>query len=228
MPIASPPDSNVGVYRTPGRVVATVPQPLARWRTLLAPLTRAGVCALLAVLPRIVVNLCRDENTRPTPLVEGIGNAFLLGLPVSLVLLGCLIATRVVPALHGVLRHKRVAYFTAITAAQLAVVFAASAATLFAPGGFRLFDADWVSATHGPHGETAHLYKDAFIGCFYDVYVAEPRAFTMGRRVRVQRDSCAEPAPTVRWNAAEIPELVDATGKVLQSQPWLLPWAQGC
>lgn len=99
---------------------------------------------------------------------------------------------------------------------------------LLGPGSNFIFGSEWVSASTGPSRMSAHLYKNRFLGCNYDVYVAQSWAFTMQRRLKVSRHSCDDPRPFVRWRSDGEPELVDANGEVLESQQLDIPLGRGC
>jgi hypothetical protein len=51
------------------------------------------------------------------------------------------------------------------------------------------------------------------------VYVGGRFSLTMRRELRLPRNECIEPVPTVRWNADGSVGLVDPAGVALEAQP---------
>jgi hypothetical protein len=224
-----------GLYRTPGRVIPAAPIPLPSARTLIAPLTRAAGSVLLFVAPIVVLHLVvapafpLQGDTGFVPIFEQLENAAMLLLPASLLLLLFLVARRVAPSWRGMRLPTKVLYVVALLLVQSAVAVAGEATIFFARGGLHLFEPTWKSSTFGPNGKSAHVYREGF-GCGYDVYVSEPLAITMKRQLHVGRKSCEEPLPTVRWNPSGTIDLVDRTGKPLESEATssFLGWGGGC
>jgi hypothetical protein len=224
-----------GVYRTPGRVIPAAPIPLPWARTLLAPLARAAGSVLLLVVPVVLLHLViapafpLQGDTGFVPIFDQLENVVMLLLPASLLLALFLVARRVAPSWRGMRLRTKVLYVGAVLLLQAVVAIAGEATLFFARGGLHLFEPTWKSSTFGPQGQSAHVYREGF-GCGYDVYVSEPFAITMKRKLHVGRKSCDEPLPSVRWNDSGSIDLVDRDGKPLESEASapLLFWGGGC
>ena len=224
-----------GVYRTPGRVIPAAPIPLPSARTLLAPLARAAASVLLLVAPVVLLHLVvapafpLHGDTGFVPIFDQLENVVMLLLPASLLLVVFLVARRVAPSWRGMRLRTKVLYVGAVLLLQAVVAIAGEATIFFARGGLHLFEPTWKSSTFGPEGQSAHVYREGF-GCGYDVYVSEPFAITMKRKLHVGRKSCEEPLPSVRWNDSGSIDLVDRAGKPLESETSgsFFLWGGGC
>jgi hypothetical protein len=224
-----------GVYRTPGRVIPAAPIPLPSARTLLAPLARAAGSVLLLVVPVVLLHLViapafpLQGDTGFVPIFDQLENVVMLLLPASLLLVLFLVARRVAPSWRGMRLRTKVLYVGAVLLLQAVVAIAGEATIFFARGGLHLFEPTWKSSTFGPQGQSAHVYREGF-GCGYDVYVSEPLAITMKRKLHVGRKSCEAPLPSVRWNESGSIDLVDRDGKPLESEAsgWFFLWGGGC
>lgn len=224
-----------GVYRSPGRVGDVAPIPLPSARTLLAPLARAAASVLLLVAPVVLFQLLVAPAFRLpgdasfVPMVDHLQNVVTLLVPASLLMLLFLVVRRVAPSWLGMRLRTKVLYVGGMLLVQSVVTLAGEATIFFARGGLHLFEPTWKSSTFGPQGKSAHVYREG-LGCGYDVYVSEPFAITMKRKLHVSRKSCDEPLPAVRWNDSGSIDLVDRDGKPLESETTgsFFMWGGGC
>lgn len=214
-----------GVYRLPGRQAEPGPVPRPSARRLLSPLVW-GVGSLLALaLPLVALNALFDPHAengfreaRFVPWVERAQDGVMLALLGAIVLTVFVLVRRVVPIWGGLSRRRRILYVASVLALQAAATLGAELAVFMSRGGLHLFEPSLRGSTTLADGRTAHVYGGSFFGASYDVYVAEPFAPVMHKKLHVSRRKLEAVVPTVRVGPNGEVELVDAKGQRLASE----------
>jgi hypothetical protein len=222
---------NAAPYRVSAREpIAEIIPPPSR-RVLLHPLKLAiafggGCLALILVwaisAPIIFGTTSNSNDVRFVPMIESGQDALQIGIVVSLLVLIGVFVWSVVPRWRGLGLWKKLLYMLGIVAVHVAFIALAEAGAFMARGGLHLFEPRHVVSSLGPGGflggKSAHIYKDSFLTCHYDVYVSGVLSPTMKREMSLDRRDCSEPTPTVKWNSDGSVRLVDELGKTLEPQ----------
>jgi hypothetical protein len=219
--------SSSAPYRVSAREPTPDVIPPPSRRLLLHPLKLAiafgGACLMLIVSWSVVAPVLfgttdTKGDTRFVPMVDTGLDALQIGILISLFVLLGIFVIKVIPRWRGLELWKKPLYILSLIVAQVGFIAVAEAGAFTARGGIRLFEPHHIGSTIGPRGQSAHVYKDGFLTCHYDVYVSGVLSPTMKREISVNRKDCSEPEPTVKWNEDGSVRLVDQAGAALEQQ----------
>ena len=223
-------DVENGVYRTPGRVAPDAPIPPPSRSALFSPLAR-GIGWVLALLaPPFLFNVLLAEplfhvsrELRFRPGLESIQDVLAVLLVASLPIMIHRIVRRVRPEWGGLRRRTRIVYVAALVLAQTSALLGAELALMESRGGFPFFEPHLRTTASASDARTAYLFAGGLF-CHYEVFVADPYALTMHRKLSISRTSCQEATPRVQWNDDGTIGLVDSAGKPVESQTGTWGW----
>jgi hypothetical protein len=141
----------------------------------------------------------------------------LIGLG-SLLAAGLRVLFRVRPLWAGMHVYQKLLYVVAVGAVQMGCLAGAEAILFRSRGGLRLFEPHLVVSSSASDHHGAYVYRDGFLTCRYELYVARPGSITMCLERVVPRRACDEPLPVVRWDDNGTPRLFEAGGASFEPQ----------
>jgi len=177
------------------------------------------VCLAIILSWNLAAWLFTTSNERFVPMLETAQDGLEIAIALSLFVVIAVWVRRVIPQWRGLRSWRKPVYVLALLVAQLVIIAGFEAAAISARGGIRIFEPHHVGTVIGENGKSAHVYKDSFLTCRYEVYVSGVLSPTMSREMTVARTTCQEPIPQAKWNddTGRV-DLVDADGNKLGSQ----------